>query len=126
MRVLCIVLVLLAAAAAHAQTVQKCVGRGGQVRYQSAPCARGERTTETWEAVPEPEPEVSPRRAAPTRRGAGRTRRGSRAIAAFTAVNRDACADARAYRDEAERRAGLSRNYELLSTVQRRVFDACR
>ncbi|TZF91308.1 hypothetical protein FW784_02250, partial [Lysobacter lacus] len=50
-------LLAIAPGAAHAQTVQKCIGRGGYARYQSEPCARGERTAETWDAVPEPEPE---------------------------------------------------------------------
>ena len=39
---------------------------------------------------------------------------------------RDECREAKARRDETERRVGLSRTYELLSAMQREVFDACR
>lgn len=124
-----VALVLAFAGAAGAQTVQKCVARGGHARYQSAPCARGERTAEVWDATPEPVPVPVAARTA----RAGRTRasrgaaRSPRSESVRTAVQTtDACADARAYRDLAERRAGLARNYELLSTLQRRVFDACR
>ncbi|WP_456952813.1 hypothetical protein [Lysobacter sp. HA35] len=38
----------------------------------------------------------------------------------------DDCAQARDYRDAVERRAGLSRNYDLLSALQERVYRACR
>jgi hypothetical protein len=113
---------------AHAQTVQKCVSRDGQARYQSEPCARGSRTAEVWDAAPDPV-ETSPaasRRATPRARTARQPRRGVRVANRQLASAPDSCEQARAYRDEAERRAGLARNYDLLSTLQRRVYDACR
>ena len=122
-----VALLSLSAGAAGAQTVQKCVSREGNARFQSAPCARGERTAEVWDATPETEG-ANPRttRSGATRR-TRRTAEPRRVADARAAVQTgDACADARAYRDLAERRAGLSRNYDLLSTLQRRVFEACR
>ena len=123
-------LILLAlgfAFAADAQTVQKCVSRSGQARYQSTPCEQGMKTAEVWDAVPETiaTPAVTAsgeRRRASRQRGTSRRR----THASYPSESTDACAQARAYRDEGERRAGLSRNYELLSALQRRVYDACR
>ena len=120
-------LTLVLAFAADAQTVQKCVSRSGQARYQSAPCERGMKTAEVWDAVPETvaPPAVT---ASGARRHSSSRRRapGRRTYASYASESADACAQARAYRDEGERRAGLSRNYELLSALQRRVYDACR
>ena len=121
---------LFALPCAQAQTVQKCVARDGQARYQSGPCERGMRTAEAWDAVPEPEPvrsvravpDYAPRRARRSRRPF----RVSRARLDASIPATESCEQARAYRDDAERRAGLARNYELLSTLQRRVYDACK
>ena len=121
-----LLLVLALPSLAAAQTVQKCVGRGGQARYQSEPCPRGMRTAEVWDAVPDPvAAPPSPERVAKARSHRVRARR-ARTVQQQVASFADACEQARAYRDEAERRAGLSRNYDLLSTLQRRVYDACR
>lgn len=124
MRWIMVVFAALLAGAAPAQTVRKCVGRDGGARYQTEPCRRGDRTAGTWDAVAEPAVvrSVPQRRSGPV--AAARTRPRRRPVR--QAAPADACADARAYRDDAERRAGLARNYELLSALQRRVFDACR
>jgi hypothetical protein len=122
-----LLLTVTLATSLHAQTVQKCVSRDGRVRYQSEPCPPGTRTVETYDAVPDPtEPAPVARRA---RASSGRPRASGRAPRLqfrTVASARDACEQARAYRDDTERRAGLSRNYELLSALQRRVYDACR
>lgn len=122
------VMLMAGAGTTHAQTVQKCVARDGHTRYQSEPCARGERTAEIWDATPDP---VAPANdePKPRTRAIGRTRSTSRrATHATTAPvdTRNRCADARTYRDAVERRVGLERNYALLSTLQERVFEACR
>ena len=135
-RRLCLAAVLLVvwwgAADANAQTVQKCVARNGHVRYQSEPCARGDRVAEVWDAEPDPtaRADAAPRRSAA--RG-GRSRVALRRTPSARQLQRelvrqsdDRCAQARAYRDAVERHAGLDRDYDLLSTLQRRVFDACR
>lgn len=121
-------LALLLASSATAQTVQKCVAPNGHARYQSEPCGRGERVAEVWDATPEPvaAPEPAPRQAHTRRmrrpsRGVSRRR-----IAYGDDMAHDSCGEARAYRDLAERRAGLDRNYTLLATLQDRVFEACR
>lgn len=127
-------LTLYLPSAASAQTVQKCRSREG-VRFQSAPCGVGERTVEVWDATPAPEV-AAPRyasagetrsvRGRARRHGARRSRRTSLAMLSGTVPQGRSCADARAYRDAMERRAGLDRNYDLLSALQRPVFDACR
>lgn len=121
--------------AATAQTVQKCQSPSG-VRFQSAPCGRGERTVEVWDATPEPEapprayaPSREPRpgttRGRTVRRYSGRSARTASAVYARMPRGRT-CEEARAYRDAMERRAGLSRNYDLLSALQGQVYDACQ
>jgi hypothetical protein len=109
--------------------VQKCVARNGEARYQSEPCGRGSRTAEVWDAVPEPETPQSrtpPRPTSQRAAAAPRKPRRARYAQARNVAAADSCEQARAYRDDAERRAGLARNYELLSALQRRVYDACR
>jgi len=82
---------------------------------------------EVWDAVPEPVQATLPaRRHSDRHRPAARAtgRRSERVRVAAGTV--DTCAQAREYRDAAERRAGLARDYDLLSALQRRVYDACR
>lgn len=118
---------LVASAPAPAATVHKCRRPDGSVAYQGAACARGEITLAAWEAAPDPEPVVQHTRrvarpAAPRiARAAPRTRRAARGEAGV-----DPCRAARERRDSVERQVGLARTYELLSALQREVFDACR
>jgi hypothetical protein len=115
------------AASVHAQTVQKCVSRDGRVRYQSEPCPSGMRTAETYDAAPDPTvPAPVARRARASTARPRVSRRASRGQFRAVAGAPDACEQARAFRDDTERRVGLARNYELLSALQRRVYDACR
>lgn len=116
---------------AAGQSVQKCQTRAGQVVYQSAPCAPGERTLETWEAVPDPEPvrraAAEAQRATRVRRATARAARRPRAVAVSRIEPQfDSCTAAKAYRDAVERRVGLARTYELLSALSRQVYDACK
>ncbi|GAB6196865.1 hypothetical protein PAGU2595_021780 [Lysobacter xanthus] len=119
-------LALLLPLAAAAQTVQKCVDRAGHARYQSEPCARGEKTVEIWDAIPDAEPDPAPLVQPARRRTARRTRSVRTGSGSAYAATADACERARAYRESVERRVGLARNYDLLSALDRRVFDACR
>lgn len=118
---------LVASAPAPGATVHKCRRPDGSVAYQGAACARGEITLAAWEAAPDPEPAVQRTRrmarpAAPRiARVAPRTRRVARGEADV-----DPCRAARERRDSIERQVGLARTYELLSALQRDVFDACR
>lgn len=121
-----LLLLLLSMHGATAQTVQKCVDRAGQARYQSDPCRAGEKTAETWDATPDEAPSP-PRPSSRARRYAATPTRRRASVGAVAAANvPDACERARAWRDAAERRAGLARNYDFLSALDRRVFDACR
>lgn len=110
-------------------TVHKCRTVVGNVLYQSTPCPPGERTLAVWDAAPDPPtPAASrsraaePQRRSPQRRSA-RARYRSHAVDMASA---DGCAAAKARRDEIERRVGLARTYELLSALNREVFDACK
>lgn len=120
---------LSVAAQAATVTVHKCRTVAGNVLYQSTPCAPGERTLAAWDAPPDPPvPRASKPRSMESRSGAERR---SRARVSYRARERavasvDACAAAKARRDEIERRVGLARTYELLSALNREVFDACR
>lgn len=118
--------------ATSAQTVQKCQSSAG-VRYQSAPCGRYERTVEVWDATPSPElPVLDAARPRATTARSSRRPPSRRTAAQWDVAGVGngqpgrSCSDARAYRDAMERRAGLSRNYDLLSALQRPVYDACR
>ncbi|HEY4583807.1 MAG TPA: hypothetical protein VIG88_13255 [Lysobacter sp.] len=126
----CVIPALLAFAAlpAGAQTVQKCVSPDGQARYQSAPCQAHERVAGIWDAVPDARVATAPAtRAAAHLPAVARTRMPRRHAARPTRASPpDACAQARRERDEGERRAGLKRTYALLSSLQARVFEACR
>lgn len=110
-------------------TVHKCRTVAGNVLYQSTPCPPGERTVAVWDAPPDPPMPAAtrtrladPLRTSSQRRSArGRQRARSVDVAAV-----DGCAAAKARRDEIERRVGLARTYELLSALNREVFDACR
>lgn len=110
---------------ADATTVHKCRLRDGGVVYQGMECATGARTLSRWEAAPDPlvdSPPLPARSSQPSRRRttAARARRPVRAESA------DPCSAAKARRDSIERRVGLARTYELLSALQRDVYDACR
>lgn len=117
-------------AQATAVKVHKCRTVAGNVLYQSSPCAPGERTLAAWEAPADPPiPAAAKRRATealsrPERRGRSRGSYRSRQVAVASAI--DGCAAAKARRDEIERRVGLARTYELLSALNREVYDACK
>ncbi|MFZ5656417.1 MAG: DUF4124 domain-containing protein [Pseudomonadota bacterium] len=111
---------------AGAQTVQKCRAADGTVRYQSAACAPGERVLATWDAEPDPAmPAAAP--SVPTRAESTAPRRRRPAYRrAASRVDVDPCRAAKERRDAIERRVGLARTYELLSALQRDVYEACR
>lgn len=111
---------------ASTPTVQKCRSASGAVRYQSAPCLPGERQLAVWDATPEPVARpLETRRERPFQRA--ERRRAARPRASIAAVvTADRCQAAKERRDAIERQVGLARTYELLSALQRDVYDACR
>lgn len=122
-----IVLLLAMATPAAATAVHKCRLVDGRIVYQSAGCAPGERTLATWEAVADPPQAQAPQPRAASTRGPTRARGPARRRSgAAVAARVDSCAAAKERRDAIERRVGLSRTYELLSALQREVYDACR
>ncbi|TCZ88338.1 DUF4124 domain-containing protein [Lysobacter sp. N42] len=123
---LVLVALIASSSPAGAQTVQKCRAPDGTVRYQSAACAPGERVLATWDAEPDPAtPVAAP--SMPTRAMSTAPRRGRTAYRRAAArADVDPCRAAKERRDAVERRVGLARTYELLSALQRDVYDACR
>lgn len=121
---LAILLLSLIAGAHAATTIHKCRGADGRVTYQGNACAPGARTLERWNTPPDPTVVEVPRPAsASTRRTRSTPRRRTSAPASSGS---DSCAAAKERRDAIERRVGLARTYELLSALQRDVYEACK
>lgn len=117
---------LFVAGPACAATVHKCRHADGRVVYQGVECTAGARTLASWEAprdpvVARPRGSAAARTRTPPAQ-ATRYRRATPRIAAAA----DPCGAARARRDATERRVGLARTYELLSALQRDVYEACK
>ena len=119
----------LACTHASAQSVHKCVAKGGTVSYQSAPCEKGTREAAQWEAPPDPPSKPERARSAGSER-TGKTqaypvRTGSSHIVRNTA-RPSTCDAAKANRDRTLERVGLKRNFDLLSRLDEQVRNACR
>ncbi|TCZ87732.1 hypothetical protein [Lysobacter sp. N42] len=117
---------------AAAQVVYRCVEKGKPVSLQSHPCEGAARATATRAYVPERAPtanELAWRHYRTEREMALRNARLRQPVAPAGAVlpaGGDACAQAKADRDDWERRAGLSRDLDSLRAWQERVQRACR
>ena len=126
---------------ACANTVHKCIGPGGTVSYQDAPCAAGSREGGSWAADPEPAPTPAQQQAREHRqqqdraesdflsRRAGTDRIGS-GRAPASRVTREsapsACETAKAKREKTLDSVGLKRTYDLLRKLDEQVRAACR
>lgn len=53
MRWILLFVLALASVGASAQSVYKCIGKGGAVSFQSEPCADAGQVEKTWDATPE-------------------------------------------------------------------------
>ena len=110
----------------------------GHKTFQNAPCPAGTRVVRQRDYD---EVEVDPRLQAQTRRAQqemdarNRSARSSSGDGVVVVAPRgeDArdrqrrqCAEARAYRERELERVGLRRTYDLLSRLDRMVFDACK
>lgn len=119
---------------AVAQVVYRCVEKGKPVSLQSHPCEGAARATATRAYVPERAPtanELAWRRYRTEQEMALRNARPSQPVApagagAVLPAGGDACARAKAERDDWERRVGLSRDLDSLRAWQERVQRACR
>lgn len=108
-------------------SIYKCGMRDGRIVYQGTACAAGSRRLAQWTADPDPVLALTDTKTAePSRRSAGASRSRRSATTRMPRAENDACAAAKARREEVERRVGLARTYELLATLSRDVFDACK
>ena len=133
--------VLLVADTCQAQQVFKCVN-GKDVSYQSQPCEANKKIAKIWPAPPEPEPtneelwrryyakKKGERESAYLRQLAGReglVNGQSRPIGARIPVQGgSACAAAKQHREAVLKAAGMSRNHDLLRSLDDTVYRACK
>ncbi|HWS78238.1 MAG TPA: hypothetical protein VN205_07665 [Thermomonas sp.] len=117
-------LLVLLGSAAHAGQLHRCVGPDRSVSYQSVACAAGHRTDRTIAFTPDPVAPVAAqvRRVAKPMRPTMR-QRPRRESARAPRV--DACAQAKAKREQALSRLGLQRTYDQLSRLDWAVRAAC-
>ncbi|MDI9239978.1 hypothetical protein QLQ15_13780 [Lysobacter sp. LF1] len=126
---------------ACANTVHKCIGPGGAVSYQDAPCAAGLREGGRWAADPEPPPTPAQMQARDRKlqqdraesdflsRRAGTDRVGSGRAQTSRAVRNpapSACEAAKAARQKTLDSVGLKRTFDLLRKLDEQVREACR
>jgi hypothetical protein len=105
--------------------VYRCVGKRGEVSFQSQPCDAGESTTRVLDATPEYE---RPRQAASNSPVTSTTQSYS-----YVSINDDArdqrranCENAKRRRDATLRQVGLARTYDLLQRLDAMVYEACK
>lgn len=135
-----LLLCIAISAPVHAETLYKCVGKGGAVSYQSHPCDATQRVAKTHDYVPERAPTPEERRAAYQREQRGNvesdylsrlagTSRGLNSQATGTRVpmvrNVGVCEAAKAERARQLEILGLRRTYEILQRLDEMVRKAC-
>lgn len=118
---------------AVAQDIHICVDAAGARSYQSTPCAAGQRTQaiRAYPVAPV-DATLAARTAAVQRemdqrnRGGGRTTRATARAPRGAAAGATPCQTAKARRQAALDRAGLKRDFTLLSRVDAEVWNACK
>ena len=125
-----IVALLLLSGAVRADTLYRCVAKGGAVAYQDRPCVAQTTQTGTAEFTPEKvpvynSPKVS-RSSTPAR--TSKIRRAGAASGAYIPVEptSTACEAAKARREKKLAQAGLKRTYSLLQRLDEDVRRVCR
>lgn len=124
-----LVLLLVPFLTSHAQVLNKCVSASGTVSWQSSTCGPGTRQTRSIAYTPEAptvvlttvQPSVKPARKARWVRTSG-----YRSSTRMVSSRRDPCAQAKGRRESTLERAGLKRNYDLLSMLDAEVRRVCR
>ena len=119
----------LPATSARAQMVYRCVGKGGAVSLQSAPCPANQKTAKVVFAPPEPVRPVHVPSHAPA--SASRSQVSSYTYQSSQAGSgrdrqRQECAAAKAHRDDTLRQVGMARTHDLLRQLDNIVYDACK
>lgn len=138
-RTLAVAALLFAAASAQAQHVYKCVGQGGAVSYQSDPCRVSQRVDRIYHAEPDTAADQARARAELDRRAsearylsqlAGTDRPAPRRVVYRSPTESEkraaACADAKRDREATLKMVGLARTFDLLRTLDLRVYEACK
>lgn len=122
---------LLPAASATAQDIHTCIDAKGVKSYQNLPCDPGQRTAKvlSYEAKPD-DPAVSARSAAIQQEMDRRNRPGGKTAVVGTTHRRPAgptpCQAAKAKREATLKRAGLKRNFDLMSRLDSEVWEVCK
>ena len=135
-------MLVLLCGTARAETLYKCVGKGGAVSFQSDPCEPGQRVAQARSYVPERPPTneelwAKHRKAQRDRaesaylsRLAGTSRVGGPSRSTGASIPSQppnaACEVAKAQREVQLKAAGLSRTYDFLSQLDAMVREACR
>lgn len=115
----------IASASANAETMYRCVGKGGAVAYQDYPCDKAAKQTGVAEFTPERVPAYRP----PVRnipQQAGSAASPSAAVLHHVPVYSDQCREVKAQRDAWEQRVGLRRTFDDLRRWQDKVNEACK
>jgi hypothetical protein len=117
-------MLLLLSGTAHAETMYRCVGKGGAVSYQDYPCEKGAKMTGAVEFMPERVPAYRP----PQQIIPPRALNVGSPLGAHVPMQRNpsACDSAKAYREQTLRQVGLRRTYELLQRLDENVRVACK
>lgn len=135
---LAVLLIAAQGGLAHAQTVNKCVGKGGAVTYQSEPCPSTHKATKSWDATPEPPPSNDElwRRYHQRKKAEANSRYlsrlagtdGSRSSGAtvYTTTQGSACQVARETRETVLRNGNNDVSYDVRRRLNDAVFDACK
>lgn len=109
--------------------VYRCVGKGGEISFQSQPCGPDARMTKAIHAPPERELQRRMTQASSAAAGANASN-AQYARVSQPNVSQDsrdaACAQARRSREETLERVGLARTYELLQRLDAMVNEACK
>lgn len=140
MRASMLLVMVMAASAANAQQVYKCVS-GKDVSYQSAPCGATQTVAGQWDATPEPEPSAEELKQLELKRKHGRAEsawlshvagtdrarsvhRGRQSSSVRSSLSR--CDVAKARREAKLKSVGLKRTFDLLRKLDDSVYEACK
>ena len=124
-----IVALLLISGAVQADTLYRCVGKGGAVAYQAQACGEQAKQTGTVEFTPERVPAYRPLPASrsssnPSTRTSKRSGSATGALIPIEAGGK-ACETAKSRREKKLAQVGLKRNYDLLQKLDEDVRRAC-
>lgn len=131
-----VVVLALAVAPAAAQTVQKCIGKGGAVTLTSSACPAGQELAASYDAPPERLTAQQLQRQAELRqleREQAARRAAQRNTVYYSPPQRSVqnsrhqrCDDAKRWRDAQAERVGLRRTHDMLRAWDDYVYQQCK